>query len=71
MGCGLLAAGAVLFLLQLVGMYLNDSEPLQDALDPLALRRFLAYMLVTFLPMLPGAFLIWLGNLLERHRAEN
>ena len=62
-GHGLLAAGAVLIVSYFVGLYVKGSDALRDALDPLASRNYLV-----LLPLVPGAFMLWLGDYIAAHR---
>jgi hypothetical protein len=56
---GLYASLAIILLIviYLAGVYLNGIEALRDALDPLALRNYLAIA-----PLVPGALLLWLAD---------
>jgi hypothetical protein len=62
-GHGFLAAGVVLIALYFAGVYLKGSEALRDALDPLALRNYLVLA-----PLIPGALLLWLSDLVAARR---
>lgn len=64
-GHGLLAAGVLLIAVHFAGMYLKGSEALRDALDPLALRNYLALA-----PLVPGAFFLWLSNYIGRRQSR-
>lgn len=54
-GHGLLAAGILLVVIYFAGLSLRGAEALRDALDPLAVRTYLAVV-----PLVPGALLLWL-----------
>jgi hypothetical protein len=56
-GHGLLAAGILLIVAYLFGCYLKGHEALSDALNPLAVKTYLA-----LLPLAPGSLLLWLGS---------
>ena len=56
-GHGLLAAGVLLVIINFVGVSLRGREALGDAVDPFAIRTYL-----TLRPLMPGAFLLWLGG---------
>jgi hypothetical protein len=60
---GLLAAGVLLIVVYFLGVSLKGPDAIRDALDPLALRTYLAV-----LPLLPGALLLWLADYLASHR---
>jgi hypothetical protein len=62
-GHGLLAAGILLIVLYVFGSYLRGREALRDALDPTAMKTYLALM-----PLAPGLLLLWLGDLLAARR---
>jgi hypothetical protein len=62
-GHGLLAAGVFLIAIYFVGVYVKGSDALRDALDPLALRNYLVLM-----PLVPGAFILWLGDYIDARR---
>lgn len=56
-GYGLLAAGVLLTGTYFFGAYLTGTTTFNDALNPFAIRNYLALA-----PLAPGAFLIWLGG---------
>ena len=62
-GHGLLAAGFLLIVLYVFGAYLRGREAFRDALDPTAVKTYLA-----LLPLAPGFLLLWLGDLLVTRR---
>jgi hypothetical protein len=62
-GRGLLAAGILLIVLDVFGSYLRGGETFRDALDPTAMRTYLA-----LLPLAPGLLLLWLGDFLAARR---
>ena len=62
-GHGLLAAGIVLIVLYVFGAYLRGREAFRDALDPTAMKTYLA-----LLPLAPGLLLLWLGDHLATRR---
>ena len=62
-GHGFLAAGLVLIALYFAGVYLKGNEAFRDALDPLALRNYLVLA-----PLIPGALLLWLSDLVAARR---
>jgi len=63
-GYGLFAAGAVLTTAYFWGAYLQGNAAFSDVLNPLTMKNYVALA-----PLAPGAFLIWLGNLMAaRHR---
>jgi hypothetical protein len=62
-GHGFLATGVVLIALYFAGLYLKGSEAFRDALDPLALRNYLVLA-----PLIPGALLLWLSDLVAARR---
>jgi hypothetical protein len=64
-GHGLFAAGAVLSGLYFCGLYLKGSGSLRDALNPLTLSNYLALA-----PLLPGVFLLWVGDYATRRRGS-
>ena len=62
-GHGLLAAGVLLIVIYFTGVYLKGPEAFREALDPLAVKTFLA-----LLPVVPGTLLLWLGDFLTARR---
>ena len=62
-GRGLLLVGLVLIFLYFVGISLRGSEALSNALDPHTISNYLV-----LLPIIPGAFLIWLAHYTGRRR---
>jgi hypothetical protein len=62
-GHGLLAAGVFLIVIYFVGVYVKGSDALRDALDPLASRNYLV-----LISLVPGAFLLWLGDYIAARR---
>jgi hypothetical protein len=62
-GHGLMAAGAFLIVLYFVGLYVKGSDALRDAIDPLASKNYLV-----LLALVPGAFLLWLGDHIAARR---
>ena len=65
-GRGLILAGLVLIALYFVGLHVRGPDALSEALDPLAITTYLA-----FLPLTPGASLLWLSDLLGRRRRRH
>ena len=62
-GHGLSLVGLVLIFLYFVGLSLRGSDALSDALDPLAITNYLV-----LLPLIPGAFVLWLAHYTGRRR---
>jgi hypothetical protein len=62
-GHGLLAAGILLIILYVIGAYLRGSEAFRDALDPTAMKTYLALV-----PLAPGLMLLWLADRLVTRR---
>ena len=62
-GYGLLAAGILLVLIYFLGAYLKGYNALSDALNPLTMGNYL-----TFAPLAPGVFLLWLGDYMATRR---
>ena len=62
-GHGLLAAGILVIGIYVFASYLRGREAFHDALDPTAVRTYLA-----LLPLAPGLLLLWLGDFLATHR---
>lgn len=62
-GHGLLAAGILLIVIYAFASYLKGREAFHDALDPTAMRTYLA-----LLPLAPGLLLLWLGDHLATRR---
>jgi hypothetical protein len=62
-GHGLLAAGILLIVLYVFGAYLRGREAFRDALDPVAMKTYLALV-----PLVPGLLLLWLGDRLATRR---
>jgi hypothetical protein len=52
-----LAAGCLLAVLYFVGVSLTGIDALRDALNPFNRNNY-----VVVIPLLPGAFLLWLGD---------
>jgi hypothetical protein len=65
-GHGLLAAGALLFVIYLLGVYVKGIDALRDALDPLVLRNYLVLA-----PLVPGALLLWLSDYIAARRGRS
>ena len=63
-GHGMLAASALLIVVYFFGVYLKGPEALRDALDPFAVKTYLA-----LIPLVPGALLLGLsGHIAARRR---
>jgi len=60
-GRGLLAAGVFLLGMYLYSIYLKGPDAFYESVHPLALSTYL----IIFLPILPGAFLVWLSDQLS------
>jgi hypothetical protein len=56
-GHGLFAAGFVLIITYFFGVSLKGSEALREALNPFAIRTYVA-----LLPLVPGALLVWVAR---------
>src|SRR5262245_9730616 len=63
-GHGLMAAGTFMIVLYFIGLYVKGSDDaVRDALDPLASKNYLV-----LLALVPGAFLLWLGDHIAARR---
>jgi hypothetical protein len=62
-GHGILAASALLIVVYFFGVYLKGPQAFRDALDPLAVKTYLALT-----PLLPGVFLLWLSDHIAARR---
>jgi len=62
-GHGLLAAGFLLIIIYAIASYLRGQDAFHDALDPTAIKSYLA-----LLPLTPGLLVLWLGEHLASRR---
>jgi hypothetical protein len=65
-GYGILAASVLLIVVYFFGVYLKGPQALRDALDPLAVKTYLALA-----PLLPGVFLLWLSDHIAARRRRD